>query len=225
MKIRSNNLVIYNIIILISLLIVISNINLQDKKSYNENLIEFAYAKTNDIKICCTWGEVLADGTLTYKIIDKKPGFEKIVKDMLKKWEKRIHGLKFIEIKDTNSDIEFIFIKDKGKTAGQTITSFDGKGLVNKNEIFISEFAFNKKLDDEVIKQVTKHEIGHALGLGHANFENNVMSPLIYDKEIKITKCEVDAVIKANEWKFDSKYEVKNNLIYKTETKLHVCNN
>ena len=225
MKILGNNLIIYNITILISLLIVISTINLQDKKSYNENLVEFAYAKTNNIKICCTWGEALADGTLTYKIIDKKPEFEKIVKGMLKKWEKRIHDLKFIETKDTNSDIEFIFIKDKGKTAGQTITSFDKKGLVNKNEIFISEFAFNEKLDNEVIKQVTKHEIGHALGLGHANFENNVMSPLIYDKEIKITKCEVDAVIKANEWKFDSKYKVKNNLIYKTETKLHVCKN
>ncbi|MGD1834662.1 MAG: matrixin family metalloprotease [Nitrososphaeraceae archaeon] len=224
MKIFSNNLAIYVIILLISFLIIIATTYLLDKKSY-KNLVEFAYAKTDSIKICCTWGEALADGTLTYKIINKKPEFEEIVNEMLNKWKKSINKLNFMETKNNNPDIEFIFVKDKGKTAGQTITSFDEDGLVNKNEIFISEFAFNEKLDKEVIKQVTKHEIGHALGLGHADFEDNVMSSLIYDKEIEITKCEVDAVIKANEWKFNSKYKIENNLIYKTETKMHVCEN
>jgi hypothetical protein len=43
--------------------------------------------------------------------------------------------------------------------------------------------------------------MGHALGLGHANFDGNLMAEKVNDGTENISECESKAVLKANYWK------------------------
>ena len=45
------------------------------------------------------------------------------------------------------------------------------------------------------------HEIGHTLGLGHANFKGDLMSPVINQESGSISKCDISGVFDANQWK------------------------
>jgi hypothetical protein len=42
--------------------------------------------------------------------------------------------------------------------------------------------------------------MGHALGLGHANFDGNLMAEKINDGTERVSECEVEAVLQANQW-------------------------
>jgi hypothetical protein len=43
--------------------------------------------------------------------------------------------------------------------------------------------------------------MGHALGLGHANFDGNLMAEKVNDGTQNVSECEIKAVLKANYWK------------------------
>jgi hypothetical protein len=52
------------------------------------------------------------------------------------------------------------------------------------------------------IEAIAKHEIGHALGLGHANFITDLMSPILTgNTKPTVSQCDVNGVIQANSWK------------------------
>jgi hypothetical protein len=46
--------------------------------------------------------------------------------------------------------------------------------------------------------------MGHALGLGHANFDGNLMAEKVNDGTENVSECEIKAVLKANYWKLIS---------------------
>ena len=92
--------------------------------------------------------------------------------------------------------------KVKEKKVGKTITYFDYYGFIDQSDISISKKSYDVTLDKHTLEHVTKHEIGHALGLGHANFKNTLMSANVDEIIIKISPCEIDAVKYANIWKF-----------------------
>src|SRR5215207_5323933 len=141
------------------------------------------------IELCCAWGDSLNDGVLTFSITNGGSDLAKIVK---------------LAIQDCNadSDIQIEFKKGKGKKVGKAVTFFDHLGLIDHVEISISKKSYGVTLDKPTLEHVAKHEFGHALGIGHAEFENSLMSPNVDELITKMSACELESVKYANSWKF-----------------------
>ena len=151
------------------------------------------------------WGDSLNDGVLTFSIKNGGSDLAKIVKLAINDWEEALNGVvKFKYIKDDNadSDIEIEFKKGKGKKVGKAVTFFDHFGLIDHVEISISKKSYGFTLDKRTLEHVAKHEFGHALGIGHAEFKDTLMSPNVDEVITKISACELESVRYANNWKF-----------------------
>ena len=161
------------------------------------------FEEENSIQICCAWGEKLADGSLTYKISGSDSDIVQAVRTAIEDWDYKIIGLELDEInkKKKEADIEVSFEKDGEEIAGQTVNNFNGFGLIDNAEMTISKNAFGRDFDTKTIEQIAKHEMGHALGLGHANFGGNLMTELVNDGTGTIDECEIKSVYEANQWK------------------------
>ena len=171
---------------------------------------DLAFAKKKEskskktIELCCSWGDSLKDGVLTFSIDNGGSDLAKIVKLAINDWEKLFdEALKFKYVKDeSEADIEIEFKKGKGSKVGKTVTYFDEYGFISFVEISISKKSYGVTLDTRTLEHVAKHEIGHALGLGHANFKNTLMSANVDEIITKISACELESVKYANSWKF-----------------------
>jgi hypothetical protein len=101
----------------------------------------------NLIQVCCTWGEELQDGILTYKIDEDDISDEEkaVVRDAIEEWDTKIDRLELEEASD-NSDItvEFADGNDDDKEeeediAGMTMTTFYEDGFIEKAKITINK--------------------------------------------------------------------------------------
>ena len=154
------------------------------------------------IDICCTWGTELKDGVLTYSI-KKSNDLEKIVNSAFSEWEKNLNNIQFKNIKNNNdADIEIKLENENTDQGGKAVIYFDKRGFIENVEISVSKSSNGLKLNRTIIEHITKHEIGHALGLGHSQFPNSLMSPTVNETVKQISACEIDAVKDANIWKF-----------------------
>jgi hypothetical protein len=80
------------------------------------------------------------------------------------------------------------------------MTTFYGDGDIGKVEI-TNKNVQDYEFDTNTIGQIAKHEMGHALGLGHAHFDANLMAEKVNDGTAFVSGCENKAVIEANYWK------------------------
>jgi Matrixin len=194
----------------------------------------------NMISICCTWGEELADGELTFMIRDDNDNNQdsvsiqnkesnvlknEAVHSAIEEWDQRIEGLTFREVQSRyDANIEIRFREGESEIAGATRNFFDRYGLITKSFVTIYERGFPFEFSNDQIEQIAKHEIGHVLGLGHANFDNTLMATRVHYGSGTISECEIQAVYEANHWKLIPEEEGTNYYIYHPNSKYVECN-
>jgi hypothetical protein len=196
----------------------------------------------NLIKICCTWGEELVDGELTFMIRDEGDSTNQesvnyqdmnsstsknnAIRNAAKEWDQKINGLTFREVQNRyDADIEIRFRESGSEAAGMTRNLFDRFGLITKSFITIYEREFPFGFGEDQIEQISKHEIGHALGLGHANFNDSLMSTHVHYGTGNISTCETQAVYEANRWKLNHIDDSTNYRIYQPNSNYLECKN
>ena len=238
-----------SIVALVLLLVLISERTISDLETsdsdryFNDyDMNSWQESSKNLIKICCTWGEELADGELAFMIrdegdntnqesvnyqgMDSSTSKNNAVRDAIKEWDLKINELTFREVQNRyDADIEIRFRESGGEAAGLTRNLFDRFGLITKSFITIYEREFPFGFGEDQIEQIAKHEIGHALGLGHANFNDSLMSSHVHYGTGTISTCESQAVYEANHWKFNHIRDSTNYYIYQPNSNYLECKN
>lgn len=192
-KLKSN----YSNFILIFLALSIAFLLIYYKEIDAQNL------KNGKIDLCCTWGSELKDNVLTYNIEKGTKDLEKITESAFSEWENNLNNIHFKNVKDNDAaDIEIKFKKGKVNQGGQAEIYFDENRFIDYVKISVSKTSNGTELNQTILEHIIKHEIGHALGLGHSPFPHSIMYPIVDEAVIEISRCEIDAVKDANNWKF-----------------------
>ena len=173
--------------------------------SYPESFSVFNDLTSEDqniLQICCTWGENLKDGVLTFHTNNNEIfKMNNLVKNSFDQWALKLENLKFLEVQDASSADVLISFEHKGEqTVGQTTNVLDDEGFIKRVKVRISVNFDEEQIEEDTLNLVLKHEIGHVLGLGHSNFHDLMNAIVNYQYKV-ITKCEIDAVHLANNWK------------------------
>jgi Matrixin len=171
--------------------------NDEDSKDNDE---DSKFVDNNAIQICCAWGPELADGILTYSFEDKDKNLQSSTIKASDAWNEVLNGVQLNKTK-TDGDVLISFRNDGKKVAGETINHYDSDGFIRKSHITISKEYYTNEFTPAQLEQIVKHELGHVLGMDHANFNGNLMSSRVETGSGIIAPCEIEAVNTADAWK------------------------
>jgi predicted Zn-dependent protease len=184
--------------------------------------------RSPSIAVCCAWDNKFANGQLTYMIVGGDAPSRQAVVESINEWTSSVDGLQFTQVSDKNSADIVVNFQNVGRNGGgsvgdtshsnglgsirgsthtdivgETILHGSSNGLIDGAQINIATAAFGSVFGTAQIKQIAMHEIGHALGIGHANFIGDIMAPAINYEKVAISRCDVNAVLSANQWKLE----------------------
>jgi hypothetical protein len=152
------------------------------------------------IKLCCAWGRQLDDGKLTFAFTSGDAATVEVMRGAVGAWAAALPELTLTEIApEERPDITITYAGVTRRTQGVAVTSFDRRGLTRKVEITIEGAPPPGNRD--ALDQITKHEFGHALGIGHSEFVGDLMSPAVNPAPAPIPACNLQAAREANRWK------------------------
>ena len=171
------------------------------------------------IQVCCSWGNEVADGVLTYRIDDgANQKVIQAVHQAVDEWNSKIPNIKLQEVTDSSADIDISTISKSPKVThsvsmvgpnissgkniklvapGESQISFDSRGLITHVDITISTKALGNSIGSSELESIAKHEIGHAYGIGHTNFIGDLMSPVLAGSA-DISQCDISGIEEAN---------------------------
>lgn len=181
------------------------------------------------LQICCSWGDQIADRILTYRISDgDNSQVVKIVHQAIDEWNSKLPTIQLQEVTDNNTPAD-IDIKTSSKAPqvarstiptivgghtlaprkniklvqpGEAFISFDASGLIAHVDMTISTRALGNSIGSSKLESIAKHEIGHALGIGHTDFVGDLMSPVLTGRtDTSISACDINGIEQANQWK------------------------
>ena len=187
----------------------------EDEEDDGDNDDDIDLDEMNLLQICCAWSDKISDGVLEYKIsVDGDEDSKQSVRNAIQEWDLLIDNLIFIEKQDdSEADVEIGFSDsdedandeefDYGDpiAAGKTEFRFDNMGFIESIEVTLSGGIFGNGFQNSELEQIARHEIGHVLGLGHANFDGNLMSESTDGGTDDISTCEINGVLAANYWR------------------------
>lgn len=151
------------------------------------------------LKLCCAWGRTMSDGDLTFSI-EGDPSTADVIRSGIREWDEALPALSLTErAPGADVDVAVVFTEDVGRTEGQAVTSFTRRELIRKVDVTIK--GGRAPGNTGGLLQIAKHEFGHALGLGHANHDGNLMSESVNPQPSPIPTCAVHGVVEANRWK------------------------
>jgi predicted Zn-dependent protease len=154
----------------------------------------------HELALCCAWGKSIDDAILTYSVWSPDIPSGQVIRNAIKEWDNDLSALRLSEVATGSpADVTIRFTPGEGRTEGQAVTSFTRRGLISKVEITIHGALAPGNAGG--LGQIAKHEFGHALGLGHTNYEGNLMSPAVSPDPQPVPPCVVQGVIEANRWK------------------------
>lgn len=173
-----------------------NSLNLSFEKHSNKN----NFVDMNIIPICCAWGDDIKDDILTYSIKGGNKTLNNAVTEAASLWNINLNGLQFEKSKE-NAEIKISFTDDGKIVAGKTTNMIDNNGFIRKSNIILAKESFGKAYSLLQIEKNAEHELGHVLGLEHANFNGNLMSSNTASITGNISPCVIEAVDTANAWK------------------------
>ena len=173
------------------------------------------------LQICCSWGNEIADGVLTYRMDDgANQKVIQAVHQAIDEWNSKIQNIKLQEVTDSNADIDISTNSKAPKLShaismggpklsggkniklvapGESQISFDSRGFITHVDITISTKALGNSISSSQLEAIAKHEIGHSYGIGHTNFVDDLMSPVLTPStNTAISQCDINAIEEAN---------------------------